>query len=343
MSIIYIRIDQMLILGIETSCDETAASVVKDGREVLSNVLYSQINEHKDWGGVIPEHASRLHYTKIHEIINQALKEAQINYETLDAIAVTTGPGLMGSLLIGVNAAQTLAWIHDKPLIPVDHLYAHICSNFLGTNLEAPFLCLLASGGHTQIIELQDYDTMITHGVSIDDAVGEAFDKTARLMNLAYPGGPELDKLAQSVSSRAEYKLPIPKVNDYNFSFSGLKTAVLRLKEKIGEEKFLKDKAKIAYAFQESVSETLIQKVEKFLENSSLKTIVIAGGVSANSAIRKAFLERFSTDKGFNCYLPKLSYCTDNAAMVAAAGYFKTQKLDISEFKTLNLTVFPKH
>lgn len=334
----------MIVLGIETSCDETAAAIVKDGREVLSSVLYSQINEHRDWGGVIPEHASRLHYEKIHEIIQKALEEAALSFNEVDLIAVTVGPGLMGSLFIGVNVAQTLAWIHDKPLIPVNHLHGHICSNFLDTNLKPPFLCMLASGGHTQIIKVTGYDEIETLGSSIDDAVGEAFDKTARLMGLVYPGGPELDKLAQTGSKNAEYRFTIPKVEGFKFSFSGLKTAVLRLKEKIGDEKFNKDKADIAYAFQDCIAEILIQKLKKAISETDLKTIVLAGGVSANSKIREVFQRHFSKANAYQCYMPGLKYCTDNAAMIASAGYFKfqAQKSDTENFKNYALDVFPR-
>ena len=349
----------MLILGIESSCDESAASIVKNGREVLSNVLYSQINEHKDWGGVIPEYASRLHYEKIHTVIDSALKTAKVSFQDIDAIAVTVGPGLMGSLLIGVNVAQTLAWIYDKPLIPVNHLYGHICSNFIESDLEPPFLCMLVSGGHTQIITVNDYNEMEILGSSIDDAVGEAFDKTARLLGLDYPGGPELDKLAQTGSENKLYKFPISNVEGFKFSFSGLKTAVLRLKEKIGEEKFTEDKADIAFAFQKCIAETLYQKINKAIIETNLNTVVIAGGVSANSHIRKVFQERFSsvnpnetTAQGTvsklqppSCHMPNLKYCTDNAAMIASAGYFKFTGIDEKnreQFNNYSLNTFPK-
>lgn len=319
----------MIILAIESSCDESAAAIVKDGRTVLSSVMYSQIQEHQDWGGVIPEHASRLHYEKIHKVIDTAFQEASsihgrnLSFQDIDAIGVTIGPGLMGSLLIGVNVAQTLAWVHDKPLIPVNHLDGHISSNYLDSSLEPPFLCMLASGGHTQIISVKEYAAMEIMGSSIDDAVGEAFDKTARLMGLPYPGGPELDLLAQSGKANSFYNFPIPNVDAYNFSFSGLKTAVLRLKEKIGDEQFLQDKADIAYAFQDCVAKILTRKIKRASEEIGMKKIIIAGGVSANSRIRTALKDEFSEEKGFSCYMPNLKYCTDNAAMIASAAYFK--------------------
>ena len=248
----------MLILGIESSCDESAAAIVEDGRKVISNYLHSQIEDHKDWGGVIPEFASRLHYKKINKVIEKTLSDVSVSYKDIDAIAVTHGPGLIGSLLVGMNVAKTLAWVHKKPLIPVNHLMGHICANFLDSDIEPPFICLLASGGHTQVILVKNYDEMEIVGETIDDAAGEAFDKVARLLDLPYPGGPELDKLAQNFDFdgdiyKGTYKFPIPKVKELNFSFSGLKTSVLRLKQKISEEEWNGNKAEIAFAFQDCV------------------------------------------------------------------------------------------
>lgn len=325
----------MLILGIETSCDETAAAIVKDGREVLSNVVFSQIQKHQEWGGVIPEIASRLHLEKILPIIKSSLDEAKVSMQEIDAIAVSSKPGLVGSLLIGVNAAKTLAWIHKKPIIPINHLFGHICANYIDSDLEPPFVCLLASGGHTQIIKVPNFTEIEIIGETIDDAAGEAFDKVARLMDLPYPGGPHLDKLAQTAFEsvkednnaanslckeiRNKYKLPIAKVKGYDFSFSGLKTAVLRLKEKIAQDEWEQNKAQIAHAFQHCVAETFKQKISAAMEESNIHKLVIAGGVAANSEMRKVFKAHFTEDQ--LCF-PGLKYCTDNAAMIASAGYF---------------------
>lgn len=312
----------MLVLGIETSCDETAVAVIRNGRECLSSKVFSQVFKHKQWGGVIPEVASRMHLETINRLIHDCLAEANVSISDIDAIAATQGPGLIGSLMVGFNVAKTLAWVHDKRLIPVNHLYGHVCANFLETDLEPPFLCMLASGGHTQIIAMPDHTNMEIMGETVDDAAGEAFDKVARLMNLAYPGGPHLDKLAQTATDTGSYRFPVPRINEYNFSFSGLKTAVLRLKEKISEETWEQDKAQIAKAFQECIAKTLFEKVLLASNNTNLRSIVLAGGVAANSAIRAKFREEFSPEKGFNLIVPSLKFCTDNAAMIASAGYF---------------------
>jgi N6-L-threonylcarbamoyladenine synthase len=319
----------MLILGIETSCDETSVSLVKDGRKVLSNLISSQIAKHAEWGGVIPEIASRMHLEAINFILEKALEESDLSMEQVDAIAVTQGPGLLGCLMIGANTAKSLAWIHKKPLIKVNHLHGHICANFIDSDLEPPFLCLLASGAHTQIIFMKDYEDFEILGETIDDAAGEAFDKVARLMHLPYPGGPQLDKLAQNFHpstgnpARLKYKLPIARIKDMDFSFSGLKTAVLRLKEKTGEDLWNQDKAEIAFIFQDTVAKTFLEKLLKAVEEKDCHKIVIAGGVAANSRIRFVFQENFSKEKGFELIIPPLKYCTDNAAMIASAGYFQ--------------------
>ncbi len=333
----------MLILGIETSCDETAAAVVRDGRELISSIVVSQIEKHKKWGGVIPEMASRFHLEVIDEVIKRSLDEAGLNLqEDIDAIAVTQGPGLTGSLLVGANAAKTLAWIYSKPIIPVNHLMGHIAANYIGTEIEPPLLCLLVSGGHSQIIRVDSYTQIEVIGESVDDAAGEAFDKVARLMDLPYPGGPHMDKLAKEALAikgalthesaetcrkapfcspeRSEgsprYEFKIPDVPNLDFSFSGLKTAALRLKEKLGEEIWQRDKAAIALAFQNTVAEFLYSKVAEAQRITNISTIIIAGGVAANSSVRKRFSEGFS-----QIYYPPLKLCTDNAAMIAAAAY----------------------
>lgn len=351
----------MKILGIETSCDETALAIVEDGRRVITSQVYSQIFKHQEWGGVIPELASRMHLDVINELLETTFKDSGLSIKDIDAIAVTQGPGLLGSLLVGINVAKVLSWIHSKPLIPVNHLHGHICANYLNTNLEPPFLCLLASGGHTQIIQVNDYTDYKILGETIDDAAGEAFDKVARLMNLPYPGGPEIDKLAQTAINtlvsdakpdrfqataikHGKYIFPVARAPGLDFSFSGIKTSVLRLKEKIGEELWNLDKAKIAKAFQECVSKTFVKRVQEALSHcepstrasQSNQTIVIAGGVAANSEFRKQFTKEFSSQNGFNLILPDLKYCSDNAAMIASAGYFNrdlaSKKLDLEAF-----------
>lgn len=321
----------MLVLGIETSCDETAIAIVEDGRRVIANQVLTQIFKHQVWGGVIPEVASRLHLEYINDLLLEAFKEAELSINDIDAIAVTSGPGLTGSLMVGVNVAKVLSWVHDKLLIEINHLYGHVCANFIDTDLEPPFICMLASGGHTQVIEMSSYTDMKILGETIDDAAGEAFDKVARLMGLPYPGGPELDRLAQSViaSEANGYHFPISRVPGLDFSFSGIKTAVLRLKEKLGEEIWQRDKAQIARVFQETIAKTFLLRIEQAIELTSIKRVVLAGGVSANSAVRKAFTERFAAPD-YELIIPSLKYCTDNAAMIASAGYFQSQVMDLS-------------
>lgn len=329
----------MLVLGIETSCDETAAAIVQDGRKILANQVYTQTRAHEKWGGVVPELASREHLLLINQIVNETLNEANLGFKDIDLIAVTQGPGLLGSLLVGINTAKTLAWLHDKEIIGVNHLHGHICANFLESSFKPPFLCLLVSGGHTQIIKVLDYVNYEILGESIDDACGEAFDKVAKLLELPYPGGPELDKLAQSAQDtfvsdssieaksilHGKYSFPIAQVDNFDFSFSGLKTAVLRLKQSIPEDLWQKDKAKIALAFQQTVSKTLLRKLLKASNETGIRKIVIAGGVAANSTLRVEFAKEFSSQNGFELAKPELRFCTDNAAMIASAGYFKYQ------------------
>lgn len=323
----------MKILGIETSCDETAVAIVENGRKVHAHILFTQIAKHKKWGGVIPELASRMHLEVMSDLLDEAFETSNLSMDDIDAIAVTQGPGLIGSLMIGVNTAKTLAWVHKKKLLPINHLHGHVCANFIQVNeddklLEPPFICMLASGGHTQIIHMKSYTEFEILAETIDDAAGEAFDKVARLMELPYPGGPHLDKLAQSVDDgiKNEYSFPIAMPKSLDFSFSGLKTAVLRMKEKIGDEKWNEDKAIIASAFQNCIAKTFYKKVLRVCEELDLRKIVLAGGVAANSAIRKSFKENFSEQNGFELVVPSLKYCTDNAVMIASAGYFMAKE-----------------
>ena len=311
------------IMAIESSCDETACAIVKNGREVIANVVASQIKTHEKFGGVIPEIAAREHLDSINIVVEEAFVQSGMKPEDITAFAGTVGPGLVGCLLVGLNAAKTLALVYDKPFIGVNHLNAHLCANYLDTDLKPPFMALLVSGGHTQIIDVESYSKQTILGETIDDAVGEAYDKVARLIGLPYPGGPRLDKLAQLGNSKA-FELPISKVGGYDFSFSGLKTAVLRLVKSFdGKELPVND---ICASFQECVSKTLVKKLKKAVEEKGYKQIVIAGGVAANSEIRKKVFAL--ENEGYKVFAPAMKYCTDNASMVASCAYFNTNTFD---------------
>lgn len=312
-----------VLMAIESSCDETACAIVKGGREVLANVVASQIKIHEAYGGVIPEIAAREHLEAINVVIDEAFKQANLKGDDITAFAGTVGPGLVGCLLVGLNAAKSLALAYDKPFIGVNHLNAHLAANFIDTELEPPFIALLVSGGHTQIIKASSYSDLEIIGETIDDAVGEAYDKVARLIGLPYPGGPKLDKLAQEGNPHA-FKLPEAKVGGYDFSFSGLKTAVLRLVKSFdGKEMPVND---ICASFQECVSSTLFKKVKRALEETGYKQVVLAGGVAANSEIRKKIFSL--KDEGYSVYAPIMKYCTDNASMVASSAYFFNNTFD---------------
>ena len=331
------------IMAIESSCDETACAIVKNGREVIANVVASQIKTHAQFGGVIPEIAAREHLEAINVVIDEAFRQAKENSNLepsdITAFSGTVGPGLVGCLLVGLNAAKTLALTYDKPFIGVNHLNAHLCGNYLDTDLKPPFMALLVSGGHTQIIDVKSYSEQTIIGETIDDAVGEAYDKVARLIGLPYPGGPKLDKLAQEGNPKA-YVLPKAKVDEFDFSFSGLKTAVLRLIKQLKAEyntdnlpeNVIKD---VCASFQECVSSTLIKKVKKALDKTGYKQVVIAGGVAANSEIRKKMFAL--QEEGYKVFAPPMKYCTDNAAMVASCAYFNTNTFD-----DINVEVFSR-
>lgn len=324
------------IMAIESSCDETACAIVKNGREVVANVVASQIKTHAQFGGVIPEIAAREHLDSINIVIDEAFKQAKenagINPEDITAFAGTVGPGLIGCLLVGLNATKTLALTYDKPFIGVNHLNAHLCGNYLDTELKPPFMALLVSGGHTQIIDVKSYSEQTILGETIDDAVGEAYDKVARLIGLPYPGGPKLDKLAQEGNPFA-FKLPESRVDGYNFSFSGLKTAVLRLVKSFdGKEMPVAD---ICASFQETVSSTLLHKLKRALQENNYDQVVIAGGVAANSEIRKKVFAL--QEEGYKVFAPPMKYCTDNASMVASCAYFNTNTFD-----DVNVEVFSR-
>lgn len=322
------------IMAIESSCDETACAVVKNGREVLANVVSSQIKTHEKYGGVIPEIAAREHLEAINVVIEEAFEQSGLKPEDITAFAGTVGPGLVGSLLVGLNAAKTLSLVYDKPFIGINHLNAHVCANYIDTDLKPPFIALLVSGGHTQIIEVKSHSEQRIIGETIDDAVGEAYDKVARLIGLPYPGGPLLDKLAKEGNPHA-YKLPEGKVSDYDFSFSGLKTAVLRLVQALKKESEELPTNDICASFQETVSATLLKKVKAALEETGYKQVVLAGGVAANSEIRRKFFEL--ENQGYKVNAPAMKYCTDNAAMIASCAYFSTNTFD-----NINVEVFSR-
>ena len=320
----------MLILGIETSCDETCVAIIEDGRKVIVNNVISQIELHKEFGGVKPVVAKFAHEEVIDRLIEKTVNEAKMAFNDLDAIAVTIGPGLVLSLLVGFKKAKELAKKYNKKLIGVNHLFGHICSNYIESNLEPPFVCLLASGGHTQIVNVKTYTDYEFVGTTLDDACGEAFDKTGRLLGLPYPGGPNLEKIAEGGNPHA-YELPEGKVGQYDFSFSGLKTAVLRLVQKLGENY---NKADLAASFQENVTNTLVKKIVSAAKDIGISKIVIAGGVSANKTLRKKLQEI----KDIELYMPDLKFCTDNAAMIASAGYFlRDTQQDIENIEKMDV------
>ena len=323
----------MIILGIESSCDETAAAIVKDGREVLANVVSSQIKIHEKFGGVVPEVAAREHLNSINLVIKEAYEQANITPDKIDAFASTVGPGLVGCLLVGMNAAKTLSLVHNKPYFGVNHLQAHVSANFIDTDLKPPFVCLLVSGGHTQIIYVEDYDKQEIIASTIDDAVGEVYDKVARLCSIPYPGGVLLDKMAHNGNKNA-FNFPEARVGEDEFSFSGLKTAVLREVKKFNPEHLPKED--IAASFQYRIADTLIKKTLNFASKLNCKTIALAGGVAANSELRKRMEEL--KQKGYNTYAPQMKYCTDNASMIASAAYFNPIKCENS----LMLEVFSR-
>ncbi len=308
------------ILAIETSCDETACAVVEDGCRILSNVVSSQINVHTLYGGVVPEVASRIHVENISAVISEAVAEAGVTMDDIDAVAYTRGPGLIGSLHVGVQAAKTIAWAYRKPLIPVHHLTGHIYANRFVSELEYPMMALVVSGGHTELVLMEsDWDFRII-GTTRDDAIGEAYDKVARVLGLGYPGGPVMDRLAKE--GKPHYSLPVPKTaGKYDFSFSGLKTAVLQLSEREKKAGNEVDPADMAYAFQETALNSLVRKTAEAVREYRPKMIVLAGGVAANSRLRELMREKMAEIEGTKLVIPPMYCCTDNAAMIGAAGY----------------------
>ena len=307
----------ILTLGIESSCDETSVAIVKNGREVLSNVIDTQIPIHEKYGGVVPEIASRNHIEAISRVTKKALKDANIKLEQIDAITPTYGPGLVGALLVGVSYAKALSFANNIPLVGVNHIQGHIAANYITyKELKPPFICIMMSGGNTQIIYVKEYTKFEVLGKTRDDAIGEVFDKVARVVGLGYPGGPKVDSLAK----QGEPNIDLPKTHfdqdTLDFSFSGIKTAVINLHHKNPEI----DKANLCASFQKTVTETLMENVIKAMQKTNIKTIALAGGVSANSYIRNEFMKL--EKKGIKIYMPDLKLCTDNAAMIASAGYY---------------------
>lgn len=330
------------ILGIESSCDETAAAVVKNGREVLSNIISSQIVVHRKFGGVVPEIASRKHIENIMPVIDEALKQAGKTLEEIDAVAVTYGPGLVGALLVGLSAAKSLAWAADKPLIGVNHLEGHVFANFLNdAELEPPFMALVVSGGHTALLKVTGYNSFELLGQTRDDAAGEAFDKIARVMGLPYPGGPEIEKLALNGNPQA-IDFPVARLDaPYEFSFSGLKSAVINYLHTQKQKNIEVNYADVAASFQQAVVDALVQKAVHAMQDTGLKEIVLAGGVSANKTLQTTLAEAVSKI-GARLVHPTPILCTDNAVMIACRGYFMYQAgikspLDLNAVPSLKL------
>lgn len=316
--------EDVWILAIESSCDETAAAVVKNGREVLSNVIYSQIDLHTLYGGVVPEIASRKHIEKVNQVIEKALAEADVALEQITAVAVTYGPGLVGALLVGVSAAKAIAFAADKPLVGVHHIEGHISANYIeNKELEPPFLCLVVSGGHSHLVMVKDYGEYEILGKTRDDAAGEAFDKVARAIGLGYPGGPKVDRVSKEGNPEAIH-FPRAKMEDnvYDFSFSGLKSAVLNYLNGCQMKGIEINQADVAASFQKAVVDVLVDHSMDAVERYGMKKFAIAGGVASNSHLRAA-LEEACAKRGITFYHPSPVFCTDNAAMIGAAGYYE--------------------
>ena len=308
------------ILGIESSCDETSVSIVKNGTEEIATSTSTQIDIHKDFGGVVPEIASRHHVKNVTMVLEDCFDKAHMTMDDIDAIAITYGPGLIGSLLIGLETAKTLAFVHNKPLIPVHHIAGHIYANSLVKELSFPLLALVVSGGHTEIIEMTDHYKFNKLGGTLDDAIGECYDKVARVIGLEYPGGPKIDKLAKL--GKPTYKLPVPLKDDsYNFSFSGLKSAVINLAHNEEQRGNKLNEEDLATSFQTVAIESISIKIRKAIMEKGIKTVIVAGGVAANQGLREE-MQKISEELNVDLSIPPMKYCTDNATMIAAAGYY---------------------
>ena len=332
--------EDIYVLGIESSCDETSVAVVKNGREILSNIIDTQIPIHEKYGGVVPEIASRNHIEAISRVTKKALEEANIGFSEITAIAPTYGPGLVGALLVGMSYGKALSYALNKPLIGVNHIEGHIAANYITyKDLKPPFLCMLISGGNTQIVHVKDYTSFEILGKTRDDAIGEAFDKVARVVGLGYPGGPKIDKMAKE--GIANIELPKTHFENLDFSFSGIKTAVINLNHKNPDI----DKANLCASFEKTVTEILIENIKKAIKQTKINTLVLGGGVSANSYIRSKFLEL--EKDGTKVYTPDIKLCTDNAAMIASAGYYnyiagKRSNLELNAVPNLKLPEYSK-
>ena len=308
------------ILGIESSCDETSVSIVKNGTEEIATSTSTQIDIHKDFGGVVPEIASRHHVKNVTMVLEDCFDKANMTMDDIDAIAITYGPGLIGSLLIGLETAKTLAFVHNKPLIPVHHIAGHIYANSLVKELSFPLLALVVSGGHTEIIEMTDHYKFNKLGGTLDDAIGECYDKVARVIGLEYPGGPKIDKLAKI--GKPTYKLPVPLKDDsYNFSFSGLKSAVINLAHNEEQRGNKLNEEDLATSFQTVAIESISIKIRKAIMEKGIKTVIVAGGVAANQGLREE-MQKITEELNVDLSIPPMKYCTDNATMIAAAGYY---------------------
>ncbi len=323
----------LLVLGVESSCDETSVAVVKDGKEVLSNVINSQIDIHKRFGGVVPEVASRHHVYQVSMIFEETLSKANVKPEEIDLVAVTIGPGLIGSLLVGVNAAKTFALLYHKKIIGVHHLAGHIYANAIEHEMYFPAVALLVSGGNTELIYMKDHFSFEVVGETLDDAVGEAYDKVARVVGLSYPGGPAVDRLAHL--GKDTYALPrvYLEENSYNFSFSGLKSAVINLVHNANQRNESINRENLCASFQASVCEVLVAKTLKLAKEKQVQQIIVAGGVSANQGLKERFMKE---NTEFELCIPSIRYCTDNAAMIAVAGYYQFQKFKKEDDLSLN-------
>lgn len=307
----------MIGLSIESSCDETAVAILKDGREVISNIVSTQIDIHKKFGGVVPEIASREHIAHISYVVEEALNKANLSFKDIEYIGVTYGPGLVGALLVGVSYAKSLAYALNIPIVPTHHIAGHIAANYIShKELKPPFMALVVSGGHSHLIYVKDYTDFEIIGKTRDDAVGEAFDKVARTLGLGYPGGPEVSKMAQN--GKFTYKLPKTKFENYDFSFSGIKTAVINIAHKEGEKLNIPNMCK---SFEETVCDELIENTKRAMSDLNINKVVLAGGVSANLTLRNK-LNSMAKEAEFEVYLPELKYCTDNAAMIGSAAYY---------------------
>jgi N6-L-threonylcarbamoyladenine synthase len=315
----------VLIMGIETSCDETAVAIIKNGREMVANVVASQIESHKRFGGVVPEIASRHHVEQITIVLEEAMNQAGISFKELDGIAVTEGPGLVGALLIGVNAAKALAFAHNLPLVPVHHIAGHIYANRLVTEMKFPLMALVVSGGHTELVYMKEHGHFEVIGETRDDAAGEAYDKVARTLNMPYPGGPHVDRLAHVGNPTIDLPRAWLEEGSYDFSFSGLKSAVINTVHNAEQRGEVIQPEDLAASFQASVVEVLVKKAKRAVAEYGVKQLLLAGGVAANKGLRTALEETFATSE-VELVIPPLSLCTDNAAMIAAAGTVMFEK-----------------